>query len=131
MWLEQIPSNFTSRIVETDEASSGKWLVPVSLNDPTGLWARLQDLAWRNRIAAVKISAPPLDDKLGHHLVCVYCAKSDRDVVTSTLLLIRDAGFVGECSYKSDRATLQNREDRLWTSSQIEGEFSTSPCPRG
>jgi hypothetical protein len=82
MWQPVIPHRFTSRIVRgDDEAGTGKWLVPVGIGDPQGLWTGIREAAADGRLTAAKLSSPRLDDKLGHHLACVYCADSRLDTV--------------------------------------------------
>lgn len=103
-----------------DLAASGKWLVPVSLGDTDGAWQKLADAAANGDLLAVKISSDRLDLILGHHLVCVYCQTSQSANVIATLGKLRTLGISGVLRYKSDRATLQRRDEYLWTSADFE-----------
>jgi len=62
---------------------------------------------------------------MGHDLVCVYCGASDAETVTGTLRHLRAIGVDGELSYKSDRATVEWRDEYLYNSNDFE-----SPGPR-
>lgn len=122
MWHAAISkSGFTSQIVgDDDKSASGKWLVPIALGDPEGIWPKLAEAAAQGKLAAVKISSARLDVKLGHHLVCAYCKTSRENDVGETLRKLRNLGIIGDLRYKSDRATLQGRDEYLWHSSKVE-----------
>ncbi|WP_276117947.1 putative phosphothreonine lyase domain-containing protein [Pararhizobium qamdonense] len=112
---------FRTFIRETDEASSGKWMVPIPVPDIGKFWEELEDAAVDGRVAAVKKSTIQLRQKIGHDLVCVYCATSDRETVAETLQTIREIGVEGELRYKSDLATTERRDEYLYRSSDFEG----------
>ncbi|KQT04078.1 putative phosphothreonine lyase domain-containg protein [Rhizobium sp. Leaf386] len=122
MWHAAISkSGFTSHaFCDDDKSASGKWLVPVALGDPEGIWRILADAAAQGELAAVKISSARLDVKLGHHLVCAYCETSQENDVRDALTKLRNLGVSGELRYKSDRATLQGRDEYLWHSTELE-----------
>ncbi|WP_455273411.1 putative phosphothreonine lyase domain-containing protein [Rhizobium herbae] len=110
-------SKFTSKpFCDDDTSASGKWLVPITLGDPEGIWRKLLDAAVNGELAAVKISSARLDAKLGHHLVCAYCETSQEKEVGETLAQLRKLGIRGDLRYKSDRATLHGRDEYLWHS---------------
>lgn len=118
-------TGFKSRILDTDEASTGKWLVAIPNPDIGNLWEEIEDAACEGRLLAVKKSTDVLGRKLGHNLACVYCSPSDADSVREVLTVLRELGVEGELRYKSDRATFEFRDDYLWSSSEIEN-FSIS-----
>ena len=118
-------TGFKSRILNTDEASTGKWLVPIPIPDTGLLWEEIEDAACEGTLLAVKKSTDILGRKLGHHLACVYCSASDADTVREVLTVLRELGVEGELRYKSDRATFEFRDDYLWSSAEIEN-FSIS-----
>ncbi|KQT95437.1 MULTISPECIES: putative phosphothreonine lyase domain-containg protein [Rhizobium] len=122
MWHAAISkSGFTSQIGGDDDIlASGKWLVPIALGDPEGIWRKLAEAAAHGDLAAVKISSARLDVKLGHHLVCAYCKTSQENDVNETLTKLRNLGATGDLRYKSDRATLQGRDEYLWHSTELE-----------
>ena len=122
MWKNGISkSGFSSRTWVDDEVKcTGKWLVTFPLGDPDGLWDRLAEAAKRGDLTATKMSGPRLDAIVGHHIACVYCVSSQRDVVEQTLRTLRELGVEGPLHYKSDKATVEGREEYLWTAEQIE-----------
>ncbi|MCS4088840.1 DUF1917 domain-containing protein [Rhizobium sp. BK176] len=121
MWYPIIAKErFVSIFQGDDTHSSGKWLIPIPFGDPDGTWERLADAARDGRLLAVKISAPPLDEKLGHHLVCAYSKISTRIAVNEALSKLRMLGVSGDLRYKSDKATLDGRDDYLWDSVDLE-----------
>jgi len=126
MWEPTIRSGyFHSRVKVADERdATGKWLVPVEFGDPDGVWERIQIATASRRFVAVKRSAPRLDDILGHHLVCVYSESSREEDVRSVLGRLREIGVKGSLTYKTDLATVEGRDDKLWTSEQIEAPRS-------
>ena len=113
-------TGFRSRILDTDEASTGKWLVPIPIPDIGLIWEEIEDAACEGRLLAVKKSTDVLGKKLGHNLACVYCTSSDGDTVREVLALLRELGVDGELRYKSDKATLEFRDQYLWSSDEIE-----------
>ncbi len=113
-------SGFRSIIADTDEASSGKWLMPVGVPDIAGIWEEIEDAAVGGRLLAAKKSTQMLRRKIGHDLVCVYCSASDAETVGETLAVLREIGLTDELRYKSDRATFDGREEYLWSSNDIE-----------
>lgn len=113
-------TGFKSRILDTDELSTGKWIMPIPIPDIGLLWEEIEDAACEGRLLAVKKSTDVLGKKLGHHLACVYCASSDADSVREVLMILRELGVEGELRYKSDRATFEFRDQYLWSSSEIE-----------
>jgi len=123
MWEPVIRSgHFSSNVNARDERqSTGKWLVPVEFGDPDGVWERIQVATAFRRFAAVKISAPTLSAILGHRLVCVYSESSEEEQVGEVLRCLREIGVQGNLTYKTDLATFQGRDDKLWTSEQLEG----------
>lgn len=129
MWHHVISKGrFTSRISPNgDEMGTGKWIVPFPLGDPDELWERLVKAACGGDIAATKMSAPRLDAILGHHLACVYCRMSDEASVGETLAVLRDLGVEGPLRYKADKATVEGREEYLWTSDQFEVNETPQP----
>lgn len=113
-------TGFRSRILETDELSTGKWMVPIPIPDIGKLWEEIEDAACEGKLLAVKKSTDILGKKLGHNLVCVYCERSDADTVREVLTVLRELGVEGELQYKSDRSTFEFRNDYLWSSSEME-----------
>lgn len=113
-------ASFRSIIRDTDEASTGKWLIPIPIPDIGLIWEEIEDAACEGRVIAVKKSTDALSKRLGHHLACVYCSASDADTVREVLMILRELGVEGELRYKSDRATFEFRGDYLWSSSEIE-----------
>jgi|GEM_PF-4265205 len=125
-------TGFKSIVRETDEASTGKWLVPISIPDIACLWEEIEDAACEGKLLAVKKSTDVLGRKLGHHLACVYCSASDTDSVREVLKVLRELGVDGELRYKSDRSTHEFRSDYLWSSAEIEltnGSVLDTPSP--
>lgn len=122
MWQHVISYKpFVSRYAGREEAAcTGKWLVTFPLRDPDDLWEHIVKAATHGDIIATKCSGPRLDAILGHHLACVYCPASDEATVAQTLAVLRDLGVSGPLNYKTDLATVEGREDYLWTSEQIE-----------
>jgi hypothetical protein len=122
LWYPTISkSGFRSIIRDTDEASTGKWLVGVSVPDISRLWEEIEDAAVEGRLLAVKKSTGLLRSKIGHDLVCVYCSGSDEATVTETLTVLREIGIDGDLEYKSDKATLERRDECLYSSLDFEG----------
>ncbi len=122
LWSPTISkTGFRSIIRETDETSTGKWLVPIMLPDIGMIWDDIQNAALEGKLSAVKKSTPRLQKKIGHDLVCVYCPCSVVETVTDTLAVLREIGVDGELRYKSDRATFEDREEFLYRSSDLEG----------
>ncbi|TCA62722.1 DUF1917 domain-containing protein [Rhizobium pisi] len=109
-------SGFRSIISDTDEASTGKWLVPITVPDIGLVWEEIEDAAVEGRLTAVKKSTPQLRKQIARDLVCVYCTASDADTVAETLAILREIGVTDELRYKSDRATSDGREEYLWQS---------------
>lgn len=122
MWKPVVSaSRFASRTFRvTDDEATGKWLVPSELGDPDGVWERIAEAAARGEVAGAKISSAHLDKILGHHLICVYCERSDRDSVAALLKVIRDLGVKGDLRYKTCKATVERREEFLWMSDMLE-----------
>ncbi len=129
MWHHVISKDqFKSRISpESDEMGTGKWIVPFPLGDPDDLWERLVKAACHGDIVATKMSSSRLDAIVGHHLACVYCGMSDEASVGQTLTVLQDLGVEGPLRYKADKATVEGREEYLWTSDQIETETTPQP----
>lgn len=123
MWEHVISRNgFVSYHASPDEAlCSGKWLVPLPSGDPDDLWDRLVAAAVRGDLDAAKCSSARLEAILGYQLACVYCRFSDEAYVAKTLQALRCLGVAGPLNYKSDRATVEGRDEHLWTSDEIEG----------
>ncbi len=120
MWQALISKfGFESILSDDDHSSSGKWLVPIALGDPDGIWQKLQQAAHEGQVTAVKISAPPLDDVLGHHLVCAYCPSSHENHVVPALSVLRRLGVKDQIRYKSDKATVEARDEYLWDSRDL------------
>ncbi|WP_125461982.1 putative phosphothreonine lyase domain-containg protein [Rhizobium sp. Kim5] len=113
-------SGFKSKILDSDEASSGKWLVPIPIPDVGLLWEEIEDAAMDGRLLAAKKSTHELIKIIGHNLACVYCAASDVDTVAETLQTLREIGVDGELRYKSDRATFDQRDEYLYSSSEFD-----------
>ncbi|MGX9991638.1 hypothetical protein ACS4RR_021145 [Rhizobium sp. Z1P35] len=111
---------FKSKILDTNEASSGKWLVPIQIPDVGLIWEDIEDAALAGRLLAVKKSTDVLARKIGHHLVCVYCATSDEACVGETLKVLRDLGVDGDLRYKSDKATFESKDQNLYSSREFE-----------
>lgn len=129
MWSYVISNNsFVSRYSSPDETlSTGKWVVNFPLNDPDDLWDRLVTAASFGRIAAVKRSSERLDKIAGHHIACVYCRSSDEETVKRTLALLREIGVSGPLRYKSDKATVEGRDEYLYESDILEGGPGPGP----
>lgn len=104
----------------SEETSTGKWLVPIPFGKIEEIWEPIEDAAALGKIAGAKISSRYLDQKLGHHLACVYCRSSDRESVAELLHKLRNLGIDGTLRYKTCRATIDRREEFLWTSDVIE-----------
>ncbi len=122
LWFPSISkSGFRSVIGDTAEASSGKWLVPITVPDIGQMWEEIEDAAVEGRLLAVKKSTGLLRKKIGHDLVCVYCSASDVDTVVETLAILRDIGVADELRYRSDKATFEGRDEYLWSSVDFEG----------
>ena len=121
-------SGFASRSEVTEETeSTGKWLVPIALDDLDGLWERIVVAAASGELPAAKLSSPLLDAILGHHLACVYSPDSSREEAASVLGKLRSLGVTGPLSYKTDLATTQGRDDKLWVSIDVEAEAAPMP----
>lgn len=121
LWHQTINfTGFHSLVLDTDETSTGKWLVPIPIPDIGLVWEEIEDAACEGRVAAVKKSTDHLARKLGHHLACVYCVASDAETVAETLRLLREIGVEGPLQYKTDRATFEWREKYLWASDDFE-----------
>lgn len=128
LWFPTISkSGFRSTIRDTDEASTGKWLVPITVPDIGGLWEETEDAAVEGRLLAVKKSTPQLRKQIGHDLVCVYCPASDEPTVAETLAVLREIGVKDELRYKSDRATSDGRDEYLWSSADFEQVLVLKP----
>lgn len=125
MWNPTISTRrFGSRTFRlTDEEATGKWLVPAALGDPEGIWERIATAAARGSIPGAKISSRHLDRILGHHLICVYCERSDRNTVDAMLGTLRQMGVEGHLRYKTCLATVERREEFFWTSDDLELEI--------
>lgn len=123
MWQHVISQRpFSSHVSAPEETfCTGKWVVTFPLDDPDDLWERIVKAAVRGEVDATKMSAPRLDAIAGHHIACVYCRYSDPESVGKTLRVLRELGVEGPLSYKSDKATVEGRDEYLWTSEQIEG----------
>jgi hypothetical protein len=119
MW-NPLVGRFVSVVGPNDETGSGKWLVPVPFGDPDGLWVRISAAASEGVLPGAKLSSLRLDGILGHHLVCAYCPLSNREAVAVVLATLRGLGATGDLEYKSDRATLLGRDEKLWHSADIE-----------
>ncbi|OAE45434.1 putative phosphothreonine lyase domain-containg protein [Agrobacterium tumefaciens] len=113
-------TDFRSGVRDSDEASTGKWIVTIKLPDIGKVWEEIEDAAVEGRLAAVKKSTLLMRQKIGHDLVCIYCARSDQETVADCLAVLRDLGVEGDLFYKSDRATDENRDDHLYRSSDFE-----------
>lgn len=113
--------------VSTEEESSGKWLVPIPFDDLDEIWDAIIKAVGRHEFVAVKKSAKPLDNILGHHLVCVYSTGSTRAEVEVVLQRLRAIGVKGPLTYKTDKATASGRDDKLWTSEDIENGLRLWP----
>jgi hypothetical protein len=124
MWKPTISATrFGSRTFRlTDKEATGKWLVSAALGDPDGIWERIAAAAASGSIPGAKISSQHLDGILGHHLICVYCERSDRSTVEAMLKVLRSLGVEGHLRYKTCLATVERREEFLWTSDAIELE---------
>ena len=122
MWMSPISrTQFVSRTFRmTDEEATGKWLVPAELGDPDEVWERICVAAACGQLPGVKISSPRLDEILGHHLICVYCERSDKETASSVLKTIRGLGVEGHLRYKSCKATVDGRDEYLWSSEELE-----------
>lgn len=121
LWHSTVSATgFSSTIGRDDVSSSGKWLVPIELGDPETVWGAIGAAVLREEFVAAKHSARHLDAKLGHHLVCVYCADSSRETVERALAGLRSIGISGPLNYKSDRATERGRDEHLWSSDDFE-----------
>jgi hypothetical protein len=126
MWMTIVSKEkFLSSFHGDDITSSGKWLVPIPLGDPEGIWDRLASAARSGELDAVKISSARLDAEIGHHLVCVYCKVSFESYVGETLTTLRELGVKGDLQYKSDKATFDGRDEYLWQSVK----FDAIPFP--
>lgn len=87
------------------------------------MWEEIDHAAVEGRLTAVKKSTLQMRQKIGHDLVCDYCARYDQDTVADCLSVLRDLGADGDLFYKSDRATDENRYDYLYRSSGFEREI--------
>ncbi len=126
LWHPTVSRNgFRSVIRDTDEASTGKWMVQISLPDIGLLWSDIEAATIGGRLLAVKKSTWTLSKKMGHELVCVYCLASDLATVTETLSVLRELGVSDELKYRSDLATFEHREDFLYSSTDFE-----DPAPK-
>lgn len=120
----------SSRNVAEEEMSTGKWLVPVPLGDPDDIWETICVAAASGVLVGAKISSGRLDRILGHHLVCVYCPESSEATVRATLEQLRTMGVTGPLEYKTDKATYERREDRLWSSGSLEANVKVGGLSR-
>ncbi|WP_105429467.1 putative phosphothreonine lyase domain-containg protein [Neorhizobium sp. T6_25] len=121
LWFPTLSRNdFRSVIADSDQQSTGKWLVPIFVPDIGRVWEELEDAAVEGRLLAAKKSTPHLRKQIGHELVCVYCRSSDVDAVTETLAVLREIGITDELLYKSDRATADGRDEYLYSSDDFE-----------
>ncbi|NTF17922.1 DUF1917 domain-containing protein [Agrobacterium rubi] len=129
MWNPLVSqSRFASRSRQvTDEESTGKWLVPADLGDPDLVWERIVMAAASGKLPGAKISSVHLDRILGHHLICVYCERSDTDSVEKLLTALRAMGIEGHLRYKTCKATAEGREEFLWVSADFETKQQASP----
>lgn len=116
--ISRVP--FESALRGSDVASTGKWLVPISLEDHE-TWDRIISAIHRGRLVAAKLSSPILAHKLGHSLACIYCEASDMETARGALAVLRDIGIEGPLTYKSDSATARGTDEKLWTSMDFEG----------
>lgn len=129
MWHHVISKEqFLSRFSPKGETlGTGKWVVNFPLGDPDDLWDRLVTAASFGRIAAVKRSSERLDKIAGHHIACVYCCSADEETVKRTLALLRDIGVSGPLRYKSDKATVEGRDEYLYESGLLEDGPGSRP----
>ncbi|MBX5164836.1 hypothetical protein [Rhizobium sp. NZLR4b] len=118
---------FRSGVSDSDETSTGKWLVPIGVPDIGRVWEDLEDAAVAGKLLAIKKSTDVLRRKLGHDLVCVYCSRSDEYTVSDTLTVLREIGVEGDLRYKSDLATFEGRDEYLYGSSDFEELLSLKP----
>ena len=122
MWNKCI-GTFVSSIGKTDEESTGKWLVPILFDDDQ-TWEKIKenieiikntrefsayDIKFK-KISGAMISSFELNNILGHHLVCVFTYPHN---IWDTLNILRDIGITGELKYKSDKATMEDRDEYL------------------
>ncbi|MBY5820042.1 hypothetical protein HFN60_31105 [Rhizobium leguminosarum] len=109
-WFPTISENaFTSVINETDQTSTGKWIIP----QPGSLWEEIDAAIIDGRLAAVKKARD-------HSVALVYCRSSDEETVAETLAILRQIGVDGELQYKTDKATDERRERYLYSSTDFE-----------
>jgi hypothetical protein len=121
LWYPTISrTGFRSEVLDSDHASTGKWVVPIPVPDIGLLWEDLEDAAVEGRLLGVKKSTHELVKKIGRNLACVYCATSDEATVAETLRTLREIGVDGELRYKSDQATADGRDEYLWSSADFE-----------
>ncbi|HBF30618.1 hypothetical protein [Rhizobium sp.] len=122
LWYPTLSSTvFRSIVADSDQQSTGKWLVPIGVPDISLLWEEIEDAAVEGKFLAVKKSTIQLRKEIGHDLVCIYCNTSDAETVGETLKILREIGVSEELRYKSDRATFEDREDFLYGSTDFEG----------
>lgn len=129
MWHHVISKDlFLSRFTPEDETlGTGKWVVTFPLGDPDDLWERLVKAACAGDLDATKRSSARLDAIAGHHIACVYCRSSDEETVKRTLALLREIGVSGPLRYKSDKATVERRDEYLYESDLLEGGPGPGP----
>ncbi|MBA9031717.1 putative phosphothreonine lyase domain-containing protein [Rhizobium leguminosarum] len=122
LWYPTLSKHgFRSIIGDTDQASTGKWLVSIQVPDIGQLWEEIEDAAVEGKLLAVKKSTQLLKKQIGHDLVCVYCSSSDEATVAETLAILREIGIDGDLRYKSDLATFKWRDEYLYSSNDFEG----------
>ncbi|WP_027489209.1 hypothetical protein [Allorhizobium undicola] len=109
-------TGFASIISDSDDASSGKWIVP----QPGPLWEEIEDAAVEGRLLAIKKARD-------HSVALVYCRSSDEETVAKTLTILREIGVEGELRYKSDRATDQRRDEYLYDSDDFGQVLTLKP----
>lgn len=109
-WFPTTSENaFQSIITDSDETSTGKWIIP----QPGPLWEEIDAAIIDGRLAAAKKARD-------HSVALVYCRSSDEQTVAETLAILREIGVDGELRYKSDRATEERREQDLYSSTDFE-----------
>ncbi|MGO8034932.1 putative phosphothreonine lyase domain-containing protein [Rhizobium leguminosarum] len=122
LWFPTLSKNsFRSVIAESDERSSGKWLVPIEVPDIAEVWAKIEDAVVEGKLLAAKKSTHHLVRIIGYNLACVYCSESNETTITETLAVLREIGIEGELRYKSDKATFEQSDEYLYSSNDFEG----------
>ncbi len=95
-----------------DVEKAGKWMLFTPKDDHDEVWAKIRtateagELGCAAKAATAKSNALSVSNRV--LLTCVYTYDyEDRDDVTRVLTRLRELGFVGRLSYKTDAATIE------------------------